>query len=156
MKRRIVRNELIYLSRLSNYQDIPKNWTLILICGNFLVSFFLSGFILEIENIKWIRNATFLSYLGVSDQYMSNQIFHVIGQCVFIVVISHPTYMEMKKKYGKASYVMLFAIWLTFKASKMELKHSQFHLKIIPCVCKQRKTRWLYLIYWKLPYDKVV
>ena len=53
---------------------------------------------------------------------MSNQIFHVIGQCVFIVVISHPTYMEMKKKYGKASYVMLFAIWLTFKASKNGIK----------------------------------
>ena len=32
---------------------------------------------------------------------MSNQIFHVIGHWVFIVVISDPTYMEIKKKYGK-------------------------------------------------------
>ena len=37
---------------------------------------------------------------------MSNQIFHVIGHWVFIVVISDPTYMEMKKKYGKASYAI--------------------------------------------------
>ena len=37
-------------------------------------------------------------YDGVSDQYMSNQIFHVIGQWVFIEVISDPTYMEIKKE----------------------------------------------------------
>ena len=42
----------------------------------------------------------------ITDQYMSNQIFHVIGHWVFIVVISDPTYMEMKKKYGKASYAI--------------------------------------------------
>ena len=68
----------------------------------------ISSFILKIENIKWIRNAAFLYriYDGVSDQYMSNQIFRVIGQQVFIVVISDPTYMEMKKKYGKASYAI--------------------------------------------------
>ena len=74
----------------------------------------------------------FCVYDGVSDQYMSNQIFRVIGQQVFIVVISDPTYMEMKKKYGKASYA------------------------ICNLANKQRKTRWLYLVYRKLPHDKVV